>query len=141
MTHVLFLHGADDRLVTAARWLGEAAATRRSVLVYAPSAETAARLDRLLWTQAATSFVPHAPADSPLAAESPIVIAGKLDALPQDTTLLNLGDEVPPSFSRFEELVEIVTTSGDDLAPARERFRFYRERGYAPESRHISGAL
>lgn len=137
MTRILFLHGASDRLAAAARWLGDAAAAKRKVLVYAPLADTAERLDRLLWTQLATGFVPHARAESPLATESPIVIASQLDTLPHDQTLLNLGDEVPPGFSRFEELVEMV--SGDDAVrlPARERFKFYRERGYAPESREI----
>ncbi|MDP2792946.1 MAG: DNA polymerase III subunit chi [Sulfurisoma sp.] len=137
MTRVLFLHGATDRLAAAARWLGESAATKRNVVVYAPLADTAERLDRLLWTQLATGFVPHALADSPLAAESPIVIASQLDTLPHDRTLLNLGDDVPPGFSRFEELVEVV--SGEDAVrlPARDRFKFYRERGYAPESREI----
>lgn len=137
MTRVLFLHGATDRLAAAARWLGDASAEKLNVLVYAPTADTAERLDRLLWTQVATGFVPHARADSPLAAESTIVIANRLDALPHDRTLLNLGDEVPPGFSRFEELVEVV--SGEDAVrlPARERFKYYRERGYAPESREI----
>lgn len=140
MTRILFLHGANDRLTAAARWLGEAAAARRAVLVYAPRAEAAAHLDRLLWTQNATGFVPHSRADSPLASESPIVIASELDTLPHDKALLNLSDEVPPGFSRFEELIEIVSTGDDDRLPARERFRFYRERGYAPESRDFGAA-
>lgn len=140
MTRVLFLHGASDRLAAAARWLGEAVQAKRSVLVYAPMEETAERLDRLLWTQVATGFVPHARAGSPLAAMSPIVIASEISTLPHDQALLNLGDEVPPSFSRFEELVEIV--SGEDAVriPARERFKFYRERGYAPESHDLGSA-
>ncbi len=137
MTRVIFLHGATDRLAAAVRWLGEAAAAKRTVLVYAPTADMAERLDRLLWTQAATGFVPHVRAASPLAAESPIVIASQLDALPHDQVLLNLGDEVPPGFSRFEELVELVSSDDNVRLPARERFKFYRERGYAPESRDI----
>lgn len=137
MTKVLFLHGASDRLAAAARWLSEASVARRTVLVYAPREETAERLDRLLWTQAATSFVAHARANSPLAAESPIVIAGDIGVLPHDQVLLNLGDEVPPNFARFEELIEVVSDEDDVRLPARERFKFYRERGYAPESRAI----
>jgi DNA polymerase-3 subunit chi len=137
MTKVLFLHGASDRLAAAARWLSEASVARRAVLVYAPREETAERLDRLLWTQAATSFVAHARANSPLAAESPIVIAGDIGVLPHDQVLLNLGDEVPPNFARFEELIEVVSDEDDVRLPARERFKFYRERGYAPESRAI----
>ena len=137
MTKVLFLHGASDRLAAAARWLAEAAVGRRTVLVYAPREETAERLDRLLWTQAATSFVAHARADSPLAADSPIVITRDIGTLPHDQVLLNLGDELPPNFSRFEELVEVVSDNDQVRLPARERFKFYRERGYAPESRDI----
>jgi DNA polymerase-3 subunit chi len=138
MTRVLFLHGASDRLAAAARWLGEAAATKREVLVYAPLGDTAERIDRLLWTQAATGFVAHARVDSPLAGESPIVIADRLDDLPCDKVLLNLGNDVPPGFARFEDLVEIVSTADDERQAGRERFRFYRERGYAPETRDIS---
>ena len=137
MTKVLFLHGASDRLAAAARWLSEASVARRTVLVYAPREEAAERLDRLLWTQAATSFVAHARANSALAAESPIVIAGDIGVLPHDQVLLNLGDEVPPNFARFEELIEVVSDEDDVRLPARERFKFYRERGYAPESRAI----
>jgi DNA polymerase-3 subunit chi len=140
VTRVLFLHGAADRLAAAARWLGDAVQAKRSVLVYAPAEDMAERLDRLLWTQVATGFVPHARAGSALAAESPIVIAAEVVSPPHDQVLLNLADEVPPNFSRFQELVEVV--SGDDAVrlPARERFKFYRERGYAPESRDINTA-
>jgi DNA polymerase III subunit chi len=42
--------------------------------------------------------------------------------------LINLHETPPPFFSRFERLAEIV--SEDGAAAARERFRFYRERGY-----------
>jgi DNA polymerase-3 subunit chi len=134
MTRVLFLHGASNRLIAAARWLAGAAAENRSVLVYAPSPETADQLDRLLWTQTATGFIPHCREESPLAAESPIVIAEQLDTLPHDQALLNLSQEIPPGFSRFEDVIEVVSSDEADRLPARERFRFYRERGYAPQS-------
>lgn len=140
MTRVLFLHGATDRLSAAARWLAETAVARRSVLVYAPSADAADHLDRLLWTQSATGFVPHARAGSALAGESPIVIADDIAAPPHDQVLLNLADDVPPGFARFEELVEIVSNDDAVRLPARERFKFYRERGYAPEPRDIGTA-
>jgi DNA polymerase-3 subunit chi len=43
---------------------------------------------------------------------------------------VNLHPESPPSFSRFERLIEIVGTDDDDRQQARGRFRFYRDRGY-----------
>jgi len=37
---------------------------------------------------------------------------------------------MPSYFSRFRRVVEIVTRDSDDRALARDRFRFYRDRGY-----------
>lgn len=140
MTRVTFLHGAEDRLAAAARWLTLAWGRREQVLVYAPGV-AAERVDRLLWTQNPTGFVPHCFSGDDLAAETPIVIAGDIESIAQDGCLLNLADTVPPGFARFEHLIEIV--SGDDAVrmPARERFRFYRERGYAPESIDVREGL
>lgn len=141
MTRILFLHGASDRLAAAARWLGETAPNQEPVLVYAPNDNAADRLDRLLWTQGATGFVPHCRYSSPLCAETPIVITDQLDTLLHDNILLNLSDTVPQGFSRFAQVVEVVSTEGEDRGPARERFRFYRERGYAPLSNDLSVSL
>ncbi|NWG31499.1 MAG: DNA polymerase III subunit chi [Rhodocyclaceae bacterium] len=148
MTRILFLHGAADRIQAAAQWLqrawqerAKASAQGPSVLVYAPAPEAAERLDRLLWTQPALSFVPHCHADAPLALDTPILIAARLDDPPVDTCLLNLSNELPAGFSRFEVLVEVVSTDDADRLPARERFKFYRDRGYAIENHDISGGM
>jgi DNA polymerase-3 subunit chi len=44
--------------------------------------------------------------------------------------LVNLRAEWPPFFGRFERLIEIVSTDEDDRSRARERYKFYRDRGY-----------
>ena len=140
MTEILFYHGAPDRLQAAAAWLLKAWEQRQPVLVYAPRASDAEQLDRLLWMQPATGFLPHCGADSPLAAETPVVIARSLDAvapLAQDQRLLNLADEVPPGFARFEKLIEIVSVEDSVRLPARDRFKFYRERGYDIQSKDL----
>lgn len=137
MTSIRFYSNADDRLQAAAAWLA-ASWRKQPVLVYAPDPDVAERLDRMLWIQPATGFLPHCRAESPLAPQTPVLIAGELESLPQDRCLLNLSNEVPPGFSRFEELVEIVSTADDDRLPARERFRFYRDRGYAVENRNAA---
>lgn len=139
MTRISFLHGAPDRIQSAAQWLQRAWSDRQPVLVFVPDAEQAARLDRILWTQPALSFVPHCHADSPLAGETPILLTDRLDDPVQEICLLNLSNELPPSFSRFEHLVEIVSVDDADRLPARERFKFYRDRGYAIENSDISG--
>lgn len=141
MTRITFLHGAVDRIQSAAQWLQQAWSQRQAVLVYVPDEEQASKLDRVLWTQPQLSFLPHCRADSPLAAETPILLTSRLDDPAQEQCLLNLGNELPASFSRFEHLVEIVSTDDIDRLPARERFKFYRDRGYAIENRDISGGL
>ncbi len=138
MTRIQFLHDAPDRVAAAAEWLREAWLTRRPVMVYVPERQTSEQLDRLLWSQPATGFLPHCGAESSLAAETPVILTTNLDHPPHDGCLLNLADELPPGFSRFEELVEIVSTADTVRLPARERFKFYRERGYAIEARSIA---
>lgn len=144
MTSIQFLHSAPDRLAAAAEWLRRAWQERQPVLVYVPDRQTAEQLDRLLWSQPATGFLPHCARGSALADETPIVLADTLDqppALAHDQCLLNLADELPPGFARFETLVEIVSTSDHDRLPARERFKFYRERGYELTATDIGTGL
>jgi DNA polymerase-3 subunit chi len=138
VTRIEFLHGAADRIQSAAQWLQQAWGRREAVLVYVPDREQATRLDRVLWTQPALSFLPHCHVDSPLAGETPILLTDRLEDPPQESCLLNLSNDLPPIFSRFERLVEIVSTEDADRLPARERFKFYRDRGYAIDSRDIS---
>lgn len=141
MTRISFLHGAADRIQAAALWLHQAWRECQPVLVYVPDGTEAARLDHTLWAQPPLSFLPHCGSDSPLAAQTPILLTGRLDDPAQEDCLLNLSDELPPTFSRFEHLVEIVSTDDRHRLPARERFKFYRDRGYAIESRDISGGF
>lgn len=141
MTQIFFLHGARDRLQAVAAWLGRACNEGRPVLVYVPASDRCKQLDRLLWSHPATGFTPHCHAESELAAETPITLAAELDNPLHDTCLLNLSDEIPPGFSRFQQLIEIVSVADSDRLPGRERYRFYRERGYPLESHDISEGI
>lgn len=103
-------------------------------------AESAARLDTLLWTFSGGSFVPHGvytgADDAPT--EAPPVMFGHLEPPPAwHDVLVTLGPEVPNCFSRFERVVEVVGVAEEDKIRARERFRFYRDRGYPLETHDI----
>ena len=130
MTQVFFYHGAADRIAAACALLGGAYAKKKPMLVFAPDQRVAESLDRMLWTHPALSFVPHCRQDSPLAGETPILITDNLDTLPQDERLMNLSRDIPPGFSRFESLIEVVGQDEADRSAARERVAFYKERGY-----------
>ena len=138
MTRITFLHGAADRLQAAASWLGQACREGRRVHVYAPNDGDLTRLDRLLWMQPPTGFTPHCNADSPLAADTPIVLSPSPDRSFHDECLVNLSDEIPSCFGRFEHLIEVISTADADRLPGRERFRFYRDRGYEMEARDLA---
>lgn len=131
MTSIDFYHGASDKVQAACRLIGELHAQGRKVLVYAPAENLAERLDHQLWVQPATGFLPHCRVGAALAAETPVVIGGSLDDAIHHDVLINLDGDLPPAFSRFERLLEIVGTDEADRLPARERFKFYRDRGYA----------
>lgn len=139
MTRIDFYHGAADKLAAACHLLQEFHQDGRRVVVYAPDQALAARLDTLLWSQPATGFLPHCRLDSPLVTETPIVIGAELEQTPHHDVLINLDGELPPSFSRFEQLVEIVGNDDADRTPARSRFKFYRDRGYALQAHNLAG--
>lgn len=130
MTQVFFYHNAIDRLNAVATLIGKAAQQKKALTVYAPDKELADALDRQLWIQQATSFVPHVRIDSPLASETPVVIADKLDSVLQNERLFNLSTEIPPGFSRFTSLIEVVGKEESERQAGRERVKFYKDRGY-----------
>lgn len=131
MTQIFFYHNAAERIAAAVALIGKAYLQKKPLLVYAPDAEVAALLDRDLWTHPPSGFVPHVRSDSPLAAETPVVISDTLDALPQNERLFNLSVEIPPGFARFNSVIEVVGRQEAERLAARERVGFYKDRGYA----------
>lgn len=130
VTEIKFFFNVGDRLQFACKLAKKAYDSGRKLVVYAPLASLADKFDRSLWTFAQLSFVPHVKAEHPLAADTPIVIARDDSALCHHEALLNLGDEPPSFFSRFDQLREVVSNDPDDRGMARERLRFYKSRGF-----------
>jgi DNA polymerase-3 subunit chi len=100
------------------------------VLLLTPDAGMTERLSKLLWSVPSTGFLPHCRCGDRLAAVTPILVDHVAEPLIHDEVLLNLRVDAPPFFSRFHRLVEIVGNEDADREKARERFRFYRDRGY-----------
>ena len=130
MTEVKFFFNVDHKLNFACKLAKKAFEDGRKLVVYAPDAGQASEFDRLLWTFSQLSFVPHVHAGHVLAGETPIIITTDDQALPHHDALLNLGNEPPPFFSRFEHLREIVSMNDEDRNCARERAKFYKSRGF-----------
>ena len=130
MTRIDFYSNAEVKLQVACQVVAKAVREQFQVVVCTRDQDAARTLDKLLWTYQAIGFVPHCLAGDALCSETPVVIAFDDSEMAHHRVLLNLREEPPPAFSRFERLIEIVGTDDDDRQHARKRFRFYRERGY-----------
>ena len=138
MTRIDFYTHVEDKLKTACALAGKAHGLGLKVTVFCPDPETAQRFDRMLWITPATGFLPHCTPRDPLAAVTPVLIDYRGDEPACDQVLVNLRPEWPPFFGRFQRLVEIVSHEDDDRSAARERFRFYRDRGYEISTHDLS---
>ena len=137
MTQIDFYTHVSNKLETACLLCGKALAKNMRVMILTPDEATTERLDKLLWTYPATGFVPHVRARHPLAAVTPVIVDHDLDGVDRDELLLNLRLDTPQVFSRFHRLVEIVSTEEEDVVAGRNRYRFYRDRGYELRSHDI----
>lgn len=135
MTRVDFYSNAESRVHTTCLLIGKAIHKRMKVLVFSPDRQTAQSLDRMLWTFRATSFIPHCLSSDRLASRTPVVIATNAGLPGHDQLIVNLSRECPPAFSRYQRLIEIVGREDEERRLARERWRFYKERGY--EVHHV----
>ncbi len=126
------------RLRIACRLAEKAWRLSNHIYIHATPA-AAAQIDELLWSFKPDSFIPHA--QLPASKKTPIHIGSDFnddgDIGTHHNLLINIGTDVPRFFSRFERVAEIVTQQPQQLAVSRERFLFYKKRGYALESHHL----
>ncbi len=130
MTRIDFYSNAEPKLQVACQLVAKAYRQSLQVLIYAPGETLAQTVDKLLWSFPATGFVPHCSVHDALADVTPVLIARAGDDARSDQVLLNLGSEPPAFFGRFQRLIEIVGVEPEDRQSGRERYRYYRDRGY-----------
>lgn len=113
------------------------------IYIHTSDAQQAALLDKLLWTFKQNSFIPHA-IDGQSPDPGTAVLIGHSaelnnhDHIQSYEVLINLSQEIPLFFSSFKRVAEIVNNSEENKNSGRERYRFYRDRGYSLENHHIS---
>lgn len=139
MTRVDFYAGVADPARLAFALAQKASRNGQRVWVLTRDAAHSAELDRQLWQQPVEGFLPHCQTDHPLAAQTPVLIDHRADQPPHEDILLNLGDTVPSCFSRFRRVLELVGADPASIEAGRQRYRFYRDRGYPLSSHDMSG--
>jgi len=135
MTKIDFYTGSADKLRTACQLSHKAMQNGVHVALSAPDAAAIDALDKLLWHYPATAFIPHCRSDTEEAAQCPVVLNSGNDRFLHHDLLISLHDECVSFFSRFERVIEIVGGDAEDSRKGRERYKFYKDRGY--ELRHI----
>jgi DNA polymerase-3 subunit chi len=100
------------------------------VYIHVPDGQQAQHLDKLLWTFREQSFIPHGLLGDTDPHLTPVLIGSDAGPEQEDQVLVNLALAVPEFFGRFERLCEPVDQNSAVRAAGRERFRYYRDRGY-----------
>ncbi len=117
-----------------ARWLFACKLTEKvqkmgmRVLLAVDSEIEAQKLDELLWTFKPESFVPHQVING--LKPAPVEITYSEQVGDHQGLLLNLTSTIPSWFSRFERVCEVVIQEPEMLATSRERYSYYKTRGY-----------
>ena len=119
MTQIDCYHDQPDRLTQAVRLATLAWERRKPITFFVPDPARAEAFGQAVDDQRIGE------ADRTL-----IIITDNLDAVQQDELLVNLADDVPAGFARYQRLFEIVTRQDTDKATARNRMAFYKDRGY-----------
>ena len=88
------------------------------------------KLDDLLWTYRDGSFLPHERYSAEDPAEQPILLGHDVEPDGPNDVLVNLANDIPAFFSRFNRVVELVCGNESQREAARTRYRFYKDRGY-----------
>jgi DNA polymerase III subunit chi len=136
--HILGEDSDKARLKAACTLIEQAYLGGERVLVWLEDAAALAAFDNLLWTFGDQSFVPHEPlATEPRSSEAPVQLscANPLPASAFDgfSTLLTLRTAPDATALKFPRVVEVIDADATRRAAGRERFRFYRENGAAPQ--------
>ena len=130
--------GQAARLTLACRIAEKAYQQKHQIYLHAGSAEQAQAIDAQLWTFRAGSFIPHALVGDEMADQCPILIGYEHTPDSHTDVLINLDQQVPSFFSRFERVAELINQDEETRQQGRDRFRFYRDRGYALETHNLN---
>ena len=125
----------DERLKVATRLADKAFQRGHRIFINAVDEAQARGLNELLWSFRPASFLPHGLHDQ--TGSDRIAIGWGQEPDSHNDLLINLQLAIPPFFSRFQRVAEIVTQEPDSLAALRQSWKFYKERGYQLEKHDL----
>lgn len=137
--YVLTESGAQVQYRYACRLAEKAYDAGHRVYVRTANPAEAAALDELMWTFSDRSFLPHELVSASGPTHKTVAILIGHEAAPRDyrSLLINLAEDCPAEAGECERVAEIVDGDPQRKRLARDRFRYYREQGWQPETHNI----
>lgn len=124
-----------QRLQVAARLADKAFQRGHRIFINAKDAAQASELDEILWSFRPASFLPHGLHGQEYS--DTIAIGWGQEPDNHNDLLINLQLAIPPFFSRFRRVAEVVTQEPASLVALRASWKFYKERGYQLEKHDL----
>lgn len=116
----------------------------KQIYIHCTSQGQADHISKSLWSARKESFLAHdiiSKQDSSTSPETPSPIEiGYNDSPKYPDVMINLADDIPSFVGRFNRVVELVSGDEQIKAKARERYAYYRERGYPLKTHDLSAA-
>lgn len=128
---------AQARELLACRVIDKAHQQKSPIYIHTHSDDHMNQFDKLLWTFREQSFIPHSCVSNEQSQHCNIIIGHEEPPEDQNQVLVNLSNEVPMFFSRFDRVIEIVHEDDAAKQHGRERYKFYKDRGYALSTHNI----
>ncbi|KTD63464.1 DNA polymerase III, chi subunit [Legionella santicrucis] len=119
----------NARWLLACRLLEKAYAKGHKVYVLCANKQDAEFLDELLWTFKEDSFIPHHLQGEGPEPPPPIQIGYEREPRGFNDILLNLSNDIPPFYTKFKRIMEIVLNIEADKEQSRIHYRDYRAKG------------
>jgi len=127
MTYIDFYFNVENKFNKIHEILEKEIFRKRKIYISVTDLNGAELLSDFLYSAAVTSFLPHMIGS--YEERAPVHIDWEHKSL-SDDFMVNLKSDIPPSFSRYLRLIEIVSNDDEDKKKARDRLKFYRDRGY-----------
>jgi DNA polymerase-3 subunit chi len=128
--YILPSESTQERYEFACKLIEKAYRSGCFCYVLTDNAEQSQKIDDLLWTFRAGSFIPHQIYTSELPAIKKVILIGSLD-VPENwqKTVINLSSYCPKQFDKIERILEILDNSEATKEPGRNRYRQYQQSG------------
>jgi DNA polymerase-3 subunit chi len=127
MTYIDFYFNVENKFNKIHEIIEREIVRKRKIFIHVDDLSGAKALSDFLYTASLASFLPHSVGH--YEEMTPIHIDWDHKFVTDDF-MINLKSDILPAFSRYLRLIEIVSQNEEDKKTARDRLKFYRDRGY-----------